>query len=208
VTAPSADRPTVGRVTGLFAGVMIHESTYVDAGCEIGAGTRIWHFCHVLAGSKIGRDCNLGQNVMIGPGVTIGDRCKIQNNVSIYPAVTLADGVFCGPSCVFTNVLNPRAEIERKDEYRSTHVGRGASIGANATIVCGHSIGAWALIAAGAVVTDDVPEFALMAGVPARRIGWVSHAGERLGPDLVCPRSGRTYELAGPDRLIELRPVE
>jgi UDP-2-acetamido-3-amino-2,3-dideoxy-glucuronate N-acetyltransferase len=184
--------------------VQIHESAYVDEPCEIGSGTRVWHFVHLLPRTRIGRNCSLGQNVMAGPDVTIGDGCKIQNNVSIYKGVTLEDGVFCGPSCVFTNVNNPRAEIERKDEYRATLVKRGASIGANATIVCGHTIGEYAFIAAGAVVTMDVPAFALMAGVPARRIGWMSHDGERLGPDLVCPRSGRRYREFGPERIEEV----
>jgi predicted dehydrogenase/acetyltransferase-like isoleucine patch superfamily enzyme len=184
--------------------VQIHESAFIDEPCEIGAGTRIWHFVHILPGTRIGRDCSLGQNVMAGPDVTIGDGCKIQNNVSIYQGVTLEDGVFCGPSCVFTNVNNPRAELERKDEFRATMVKRGASIGANATIVCGHTIGEYAFIAAGAVVTSNVPAFALMAGVPARRIGWISHDGERLGPDLVCPRSGRRYRELAPDRIEEI----
>ena len=167
-------------------------------------GTRIWHFAHILARTRIGRDCSFGQNVMVGPDVSVGDGCKVQNNVSIYNGVTLEDGVFCGPSCVFTNVNNPRAEVERKDEFRPTLVERGATIGANATIVCGHTIGEYAFIAAGAVVTQDVPAFALMAGVPARRIGWMSHAGEKLGPDLVCPSSGRRYREAGPDRIEEI----
>lgn len=187
-----------------YSDVQIHESAYVDEPCEIGSGTRVWHFAHILPGTRIGRNCSLGQNVMVGPDVTIGDRCKIQNNVSIYKGVTLEDGVFCGPSCVFTNVNNPRAEVERKEEFRATLVGRGASIGANATIVCGHTIGEYAFIAAGAVVTRDVPAFALMAGVPARRIGWMSHDGERLGPDLVCPRSGRRYREAEPERIEEI----
>jgi UDP-2-acetamido-3-amino-2,3-dideoxy-glucuronate N-acetyltransferase len=184
--------------------VMIHESAYVDEPSEIGVGTKIWHFSHVLANSTIGRDCNIGQNVVIGPNVTIGDRCRIQNNVSVYDGVTLEDGVFCGPSCVFTNVVNPRAEVTRKDEFARTRVGRGATIGANATIVCGHDLGEYAFIAAGAVVTGDVPAYALMAGVPAERIGWMSHDGERLGDDLVCPRSGRRYREVGPDRLEEI----
>lgn len=182
-------------------GAYVHESAYVDEPCEIGARTRVWHFCHVMSGSRIGRDCSLGQNVMVGPGVVVGDRCRIQNNVSIYEGVVLGDDVFCGPSCVFTNVVNPRAEVERKDEFRPTNVGRGATIGANATIVCGHAIGEYAFVAAGAVVTSDVPPFALVAGVPARRIGWMSHAGERLGPDLVCLRTGRRYAETGPDTL-------
>lgn len=188
-----------------FPGVQIHPSAYVDEPCEIGAGTRIWHFVHILPRTRIGRDCSLGQNVMVGPDVSIGDACKIQNNVSLYKGVTLEDDVFCGPSCVFTNVNNPRADIERKDEFRPTLVKRGATIGANATIVCGHTIGEYAFIAAGAVVTQDVPSFALMAGVPARRIGWMSHAGEKLGPDLACPRTGRRYREVGPERIEEIR---
>lgn len=187
--------------------VRIHESAYVDEGVQIGDGTAVWHFSHILTGSTIGRDCSLGQNVVVGPNVAVGDRCRIQNNVSVYEGVTLDDGVFCGPSCVFTNVVNPRAEVSRKDEFRTTLVGRGASIGANATIVCGHDIGAYAFIAAGAVVTSDVLPHALMAGVPARRIGWMSHAGERLGDDLVCPRNGTAYrEVDG--RLEELAVTE
>jgi UDP-2-acetamido-3-amino-2,3-dideoxy-glucuronate N-acetyltransferase len=147
-----------------------------------------------MAGSTIGRNCTLGQNVTVGPDVTIGDDCKLQNNVSIFKGVTLAAGVFCGPSCVFTNVINPRAEVERKDEFRPTPVGQGATIGANATIVCGNRIGEYAMVGAGAVVTSDVSPHALVVGVPARRIGWVSHAGERLSDDLVCPATGRRYE--------------
>ena len=188
--------------------VLVHETAYVDEPCDIGAGTRIWHFSHVLAGSTIGRNCTIGQNVMIGPRVVIGDDCKIQNNVSVYEGVTLESGVFCGPSCVFTNVANPRAEVDRRREFLETNVGRGATIGANATIVCGNTIGAWSFVAAGAVVTRDVAPHALVAGVPARRIGWVSHEGERLGEDLVCPRSGRRYVLAGPERLEEAGPGE
>jgi UDP-2-acetamido-3-amino-2,3-dideoxy-glucuronate N-acetyltransferase len=196
--------PAPAEKTWSFSGVQLHESAYVDEPCEIGSGTRIWHFVHILPRTRIGRNCSLGQNVMAGPDVTIGDGCKIQNNVSIYKGVTLEDGVFCGPSAVFTNVNNPRAGIERKDEFRPTLVKRGATIGANATIVCGHVVGEYAFIAAGAVVTADVPAFALMAGVPARRIGWVSHDGERLGPDLACPRSGRRYREGGPDRIEEI----
>jgi UDP-2-acetamido-3-amino-2,3-dideoxy-glucuronate N-acetyltransferase len=182
----------------------MHESAVVDDGVEIGAGSKIWHFTHILKGSKIGRDCIIGQNVMIGPDVVIGDKCKIQNNVSIYKGVTLEDGVFCGPSCVFTNVNTPRAEIERKDEFLATRVRRGVTIGANATIVCGLELGQYSTIGAGAVVTKDVPPFALVAGVPARRIGWVSHTGDRLGPDLVCPRTGKRYGEVAPGRLEEL----
>lgn len=177
----------------LYPGVTIHESAYIDPPCRIGAGTKIWHFVHVLKNCVIGRNCSLGQNVMIGPAVMIGDNCKIQNNVSLYNGVEFEDGVFCGPSCVFTNVNNPRAEIERKTEFRKTLLKRGASVGANATIVCGHTLGEYCFIAAGAVVTSDVPAYALMAGVPARRIGWMSAAGVRLGPDLVCPETGAKY---------------
>jgi predicted dehydrogenase/acetyltransferase-like isoleucine patch superfamily enzyme len=187
-----------------FAEVQVHPTAIVDDNCTIGVGTRIWHFSHVLSGSRIGAHCTIGQNVAIGPDVRIGDRCKIQNNVSLYKGVTLEDGVFCGPSCVFTNVLNPRAEVERKTEFRPTYIGRGATIGANATIVCGTRIGSYALVGAGAVVTSDVPDFALAVGVPARRIGWVSHAGERLERDLVCPREGRRYRQIGADRLEEI----
>ncbi|MDA9430531.1 transferase [Bradyrhizobium sp. CCBAU 51627] len=178
-----------------FPGVLIHQSSYVDEGAIVGRGTKIWHFCHILSRTVIGENCSIGQNVMIGPNVRIGNGCKVQNNVSIYDGVELADDVFCGPSCVFTNVNNPRADVSRKDEFRRTPIGRGASIGANATIVCGHSLGEYCFIGAGAVITKDVPKFALMAGNPARRIGWMSRAGERLGSDLVCPRSHRRYEL-------------
>ncbi|CAN5172954.1 acyltransferase [soil metagenome] len=178
-----------------FPGAYIHVSSYVDEGVNIGRGTKIWHFCHILSGTTIGKDCSIGQNVMIGPRVKIGDGCKIQNNVSLYDGVELADDVFCGPSCVFTNVTNPRANVSRKDEFRITPVGRGASIGANATIVCGHALGDYCFIGAGAVVTKEVPSFALMVGNPARRVGWMSKAGERMGDDLVCARTGERYRL-------------
>ena len=188
--------------------VFVHESAFVDQPCEIGSGTKIWHFSHVLAGSRIGRNCALGQNVMVGPDVTIGDGCRLQNNVSVFKGVTLEDGVFCGPSATFTNVLTPRAEVDRRDEFLATLVERGVSIGANATIVCGTTIGAYSMIGAGAVVTRDVLPHSLMAGVPARRIGWVSHAGERLGDDLVCTRSGRRYRETPEGRLEELAGIE
>lgn len=171
----------------------VHESAYVDDDVELGEGTKIWHFSHILPRTRIGHNVSIGQNVVAGPDVTIGDHCKIQNNVSLYKGVELEQGVFCGPSCVFTNVLNPRAEIERKDEFRLTRVRRGATIGANATIVCGHELGEYCMIGAGAVVTKDVPAYALMVGVPARRIGWVSTAGEILDETLTCPRTGERY---------------
>lgn len=178
----------------LVTDFFVHPSALIDDGAEIGAGSKIWHFSHVLAGSKIGRNCVLGQNVMAGPDVTFGDGCKIQNNVSIYKGIVLEDDVFCGPSCVFTNVRTPRAFVERKDEFIQTVVKRGASIGANATIVCGVSIGRYAMIGAGAVVTHDVPDHALVVGTPAKALGWVSRTGERLGSDLVCPRTGECYQ--------------
>jgi UDP-2-acetamido-3-amino-2,3-dideoxy-glucuronate N-acetyltransferase len=188
-----------------YPGVTIHETAYVDAPVEIGAGSKIWHFSHILPRSRIGRDVIVGQNVVIGPDVTVGDGCKIQNNVSLYKGVTLEDGVFCGPSCVFTNVMNPRAEVERKSEFRPTLVRKGVTIGANATIVCGTTLGEYCFIGAGAVVTRDVPAYALMVGSPARRVGWMSQTGERLGPDLVCPRTRQRYRETGPDKLEEIK---
>lgn len=173
---------------------IVHESAYVDEPSTVGPGTRIWHFAHVLPHTSIGANCVLSQNTMVGPYVTVGDNCKIQNNVSVYKGVTLEDGVFCGPSCVFTNVLTPRADVERKNEFGETRVGRGATIGANATIICGNQLGEYSMVAAGAVVTKDVPAYALVAGVPARRIGWVSRTGDRLASDLVCPRTGERYQ--------------
>ena len=174
----------------------VHESSYVDPGAVIGAGTKIWHFSHVMPGAVVGEGCNLGQNVVVMPGTRIGNNVKIQNNVSIYEGVTLEDDVFCGPSCVFTNVLNPRSHVSRKHEYRPTLVRRGSSIGANATIVCGITLGEYAFIGAGAVVTADVPAFALMLGVPARRAGWMCQCGERLAladGAAGCPACGAGY---------------
>lgn len=171
-----------------------HGTAIIDANVEIGVGTKIWHFSHVLSGSVIGKDCSFGQNCSVGPDVQIGNLCKVQNNVSIYKGVELEDGVFCGPSCVFTNVITPRAEYPRKSEFKPTLVRRGVSIGANATIVCGITLGRYSMIAAGAVVTKDVPDFALMAGVPARQIGWVARQGKRLGDDLICPETAEQYE--------------
>jgi len=182
----------------------VHESSYVDDNVSIGSGTKIWHFSHILSNCDIGEDCSLGQNVVIGPNVSVGNRVKIQNNVSVYEGVTLEDGVFCGPSCVFTNVNNPRSEIVRKDEYRKTIVRRGASIGANATIICGHDLGEYCFIAAGAVITKEVPAYALMVGTPAKRIGWMSKAGGRLGDDLICPIDGTAYRLTSHDKLEEI----
>lgn len=179
---------------------MIHPSAIVDEGATIGAGTRIWHFVHVSAGARIGAGCSLGQGVFVGDDVTIGCNVKIQNNVSVYDAVTLEDDVFCGPGVVFTNVVNPRSAVPRKDEYRPTRVRQGATLGANATIVCGTTIGRHAFVAAGAVVTRDVPDYVLVAGVPARRIGWMSRHGERLafvGEVAVCPATGELYQLVG-----------
>ncbi|MDP3669404.1 MAG: acyltransferase [Telluria sp.] len=180
----------------------IHPSAIVDPGATLGAGTRVWHFSHVCAGARIGAACSLGQNVFVGNDVLIGDRVKIQNNVSVYDAVTIEDEVFCGPSMVFTNVYNPRAALERKDQYRRTLIRRGATLGANATIVCGVTVGRYAFIGAGAVVKRDVPDFALMAGVPARQIGWISRFGERLDLPLrgeacaTCPHTGDAYRVA------------
>ena len=180
---------------------MIHPSAIVDAGAQLGAGTHVWHFAHVCAGARIGAACSLGQGVYVGNDVTIGRNVKIQNNVSVYDAVTLEDDVFCGPSMVFTNVHNPRSAVARKSEYRPTLVKRGASLGANCTVVCGCTVGAYAFVGAGAVVSRDVPDFALMVGVPARQIGWMSRHGERLALPLrgegeaVCPATGEAYEL-------------
>ena len=181
--------------TGYYA----HESAIIDDGCTIGCGTKIWHFSHIMSGCTIGRDCNIGQNVVVSPQVVLGNNVKVQNNVSVYTGVTCEDDVFLGPSAVFTNVVNPRSAIARKDQYRPTVVKRGASIGANATIVCGHTIGQYALIGAGAVVTKDVKPYALVVGNPARQTGWVSEYGHKLKFDsnsiAVCPESGKRYKL-------------
>ena len=176
-----------------------HESAYVDEGCEIGAGTKIWHFSHIMSDCVIGEGCNIGQNVVVSPGVKLGHNVKIQNNVSVYTGVVCEDDVFLGPSMVFTNVINPRSAVSRKDEYKQTILRRGASVGANATIVCGNEIGEYAMIGAGAVITKPVPAYALVVGNPARQIGWVSEYGHRLEFDdegvAVCPETGDMYKL-------------
>jgi UDP-2-acetamido-3-amino-2,3-dideoxy-glucuronate N-acetyltransferase len=177
-----------------------HPTALVDDGCTIGKGTKIWHFSHIMPGCVLGENCNLGQNVVISPEVVLGNNVKIQNNVSIYTGVTCDDDVFLGPSCVFTNVVNPRSSVNRRGQYSKTHVGKGASIGANATIVCGHDIGEFAFIGAGAVVTKNVPAYALVVGNPSRQMGWMSEYGHRLRFDAngnaACPESGQTYRLA------------
>ena len=176
-----------------------HPSTYIDEGAQIGEGTKIWHFCHIMPRAVIGKDCSLGQNVFVGNGVQVGNNVKIQNNVSLYEGVTCEDDVFLGPSMVLTNVINPRSAVNRKNEYMPTLIRKGASVGANATIICGCTIGRYAFIAAGAVITKDVPDYALMAGVPAKRMGWMSEHGERLRFDAdgraVCPYAKSVYRL-------------
>jgi UDP-2-acetamido-3-amino-2,3-dideoxy-glucuronate N-acetyltransferase len=180
-------------------GYFAHESAVIDSGCEIGEGTKIWHFSHIMPDCRIGERCNIGQNVVVSPGVTLGNNVKVQNNVSIYTGVICEDDVFLGPSMVFTNVINPRSAVNRRDQYAKTIVKRGASIGANATIVCGHDIGEFAFIGAGSVVTKDIPDFALVVGNPARQIGWVGEYGHRLNFNsegiAVCEESGQTYKL-------------
>ncbi len=181
-----------------FPGVRIHESAAVDEPCEIGAGTAIWHFCHVMTGARIGRDCSLGQNVSVAGSVVIGDGCKIQNNVSLYDGVRLEDFVFCGPSMVFTNVIHPRAFVSRKEEFAPTRIRRGASLGANCTIVCGNEVGRYAFVGAGAVVNRDIPAHALVVGSPARRVGWACRCGESLPKalgELACTRCASRYRV-------------
>ena len=176
-----------------------HDTAVIDEGSEIGEGTKIWHFSHIMPGCTIGKNCNFGQNVVVSPGVALGNNVKVQNNVSIYTGVTCDDDVFLGPSMVFTNVINPRSAVNRRDQYAKTHVGKGVSIGANATIVCGNDIGKFAFIGAGAVVTKDVPDYALLVGNPARQTGWMSEFGHRLSFDdkgiAICPESKQEYKL-------------
>ncbi|MCC7117878.1 MAG: N-acetyltransferase [Anaerolineales bacterium] len=190
-----------------MADYFAHESSYIDAGAQVGAGTKIWHFCHVMSDAQIGERCNLGQNVLVASGVTIGNNVKIQNNVSLYAGVLVEDDVFLGPSMVFTNVINPRSHVSRKDEYKTTLVRRGASVGANATIVCGNTLGKYCFVGAGAVVTKDVPDYALVYGSPARLQGWVCQCGEQLkfeGERAICPSCGDVYrkqnQVVGPER--------
>ena len=185
----------------------VHPTAVVDEPCQIGVGTRVWHFCHLMAGCQIGKECILGQNVFVASGVVLGDRVKVQNNVSLYEGVVCEDDVFLGPSMVFTNVLNPRSFVNRKSEFKVTMVGKGATIGANATIVCGNTIGCYALVGAGAVVTSSVPDYALVVGNPARQIGWVSALGHTLSFDeqgrATCPESGQQYKLKD-NQVVEL----
>ena len=189
------------------ASFYVHPSAIVDDGATLGDGTKVWHFCHIMGGARVGKRSSFGQNCYVGNRVTVGDNVRVQNNVSLYDNVVLHDDVFVGPSAVFTNVVNPRAAFPRKDEYRETRVGRGASIGANATIVCGHDIGEGAFVAAGAVVTRDVPPYALVAGVPARRIGWACRCGESLPAARACASCGNRYAETGRSAKRTLTPI-
>ncbi len=177
--------------------VFIHATAVVDLPCEIGDGTKVWHFCHLMSGCRIGSHCNLGQNVFVASGVTLGNHVRVQNNVSIYAGVEIEDNVFLGPSMVFTNISTPRSHVSRKDSYEPTYVKRGATIGANATVVCGNTVGEYAFIGAGTVVTRDIPSYALVVGSPAKQVGWMCRCGERLAERLVCDRCGDVYERTG-----------
>ncbi len=187
----------VSKYAGKYPDVFVHESAYVDDGAVLGKGTKVWHFSHVMGGARIGERCSLGQNTFVGNRVVMGNNVRLQNNISVYDNVTLEDDVFVGPSAVFTNVNNPRSAFPRKDEYRDTVVRKGASIGANATIVCGHEVGECSFVAAGAVVTKDVPPFTLVAGVPAKRIAWMCRCGEKLPDTLHCATCDRRYDKSG-----------
>ena len=196
----------ISKTAQISGSAFIHPSSFIDDQVIIGHETKIWHFSHILGETKIGNKCVIGQNVMIGPKVEIGDGCKIQNNVALYKGVLLEDDVFCGPSCVFTNVLTPRAHVERKDEFEETRVKKGTTIGANATIVCGNTLGKYSMVSAGAVVTRDVLDFALVVGVPAKQVGWVSRSGDRLSDGLVCPRTGEQYVVSSSGHLALYAP--
>ena len=193
-----------------MADYFVHESSYVDEGCQIGAGTKIWHFSHVMTGAVIGKACNIGQNVVVSPQVVLGDNVKVQNNVSLYTGVILEDDVFCGPSMVFTNVVNPRSHVPRRNEYQRTLVGRGASLGANCTVICGHTIGQYAFVGAGAVVTKDVPAFALVMGNPGRVAGWMCECGVKLATGAtppakaVCTACGTRYATGADGQLVKV----
>lgn len=178
-----------------MADYFVHDTARVDEGALIGAGTKVWHFSHIMPGAVVGKRCSIGQNVYIGSKAVVGNGVKVQNNVSIYDSIVIEDDVFCGPSCVFTNVVNPRAFVERKTEYKETRIKKGASIGANATVVCGVTLGEYCFIGAGAVITKDVPAYALMVGVPAKQKGWISREGEILDESLICARTGEKYEI-------------
>ncbi|MCB9226989.1 MAG: N-acetyltransferase [Chitinophagales bacterium] len=194
--------------TSLNKDYFAHETAVIDEGCEIGAGTKIWHFTHVMSNSKMGENCNLGQNVVVSPNVVLGNNVKVQNNVSIYTGVICEDDVFLGPSMVFTNVINPRSAVNRRNEYMKTIVGKGASIGANATIVCGNNIGEFAFIGAGAVITKEIPAYSLWVGNPAKQIGWMSEYGHRLifdeNNEAICPESKEKYKLINSNKVIKL----
>jgi UDP-2-acetamido-3-amino-2,3-dideoxy-glucuronate N-acetyltransferase len=189
-----------------MADYFVHDTARVDEGALIGAGTKVWHFSHIMPGAIVGERCSIGQNVNIASKAVVGNGVKVQNNVSIYDSIVIEDDVFCGPSCVFTNVVNPRAFVERKTEYKETRIKKGASIGANATVVCGVTLGEYCFIGAGAVITKDVPAYALMVGVPAKQKGWVSREGEILDSTLVCPRTKEKYEIV--DGMLRLKAVE
>jgi UDP-2-acetamido-3-amino-2,3-dideoxy-glucuronate N-acetyltransferase len=210
----SADTATARNALAHNPAVKVHESAYVDAGCTIGDGTKIWHFSHIMPDCEIGEHCNIGQNVVVSPGVKLGRNCKIQNNVSLYTGVVMEDDVFCGPSMVFTNINNPRSEIVRRDQYATTLIRTGASMGANSTIVCGSTVGRYAFVAAGAVVAKDVPDYAMMMGVPAKRRGWACRCGHLMADapggtgEITCAECGNVYNQTGEHRLEPVRETQ